>query len=238
VNLAVVFRSARGLASGTIMRSAELRTFFVLIGGLSITVAVVADGAGNSVEQLRGSLFAVVSMLSTTGLWATDWGTWSQGGQTLLMLAAGIGAMSGAIGGGFRVARMLAMLGFIRREVLRQLHPRAVLVVKVGRRTVNEALVDRIVGHQVLYLFVGGIGSVSLAIAGASVLTSLTGAVSALSTVGPAMGELTPGGGAETLSAPARAVLMPLMILGRLELAPVLVGLAAIVVRRRPSRQE
>ncbi|MEL7208713.1 MAG: hypothetical protein AAGK32_10870, partial [Actinomycetota bacterium] len=110
--------------------------------------------------------------------------------------------------------------------------PTAVRVVKVGRRAVDEVLVDRIMGYQILYFFIGGLGAIGLALGGASVLTSLTGAISALGTAGPAMGELAPNGGAHLLDAPARAALIPLMVLGRLELAPVLVGLAAIVRRR------
>jgi trk system potassium uptake protein TrkH len=237
VNLAVVFRSARGLVSGSVLRSAELRAFLGLVAVMSAVVVLSADAGGSLSQQIRDGVFSVVSMLSTTGLVAAEWGTWDEAAQVILMLAAGIGAMSGAIGGGFRVARMLAMIGYARREVVRQIHPAAVGVVKVGRRTVDEVLVDRIVGYQILYLFVGGIGALAIALGGASVLTSLTGTVSALSTVGPAMGVLAPPGGALELSAWSRAALMPLMVLGRLELAPVLVGLGALVLGHRRGRR-
>lgn len=227
VNLAVVFRSARGLVSGNVLRSAELRAFLGLIVVMSAVVIATSGAGGSTGDRARDSIFSVVSMLSTTGHIVTDWGTWDNGAQVVLILAAGIGAMSGAIGGGFRVARMLAVWAYVRREVVRQIHPSAVRVVKVGRRAIDEVLVDRIVGYQILYMFVGGIGAVALALGGASVLTSLSGTVSALSTAGPAMGQLSPAGGALALAAPARVALMPLMLLGRLELAPVLVGLAA-----------
>jgi trk system potassium uptake protein TrkH len=237
VNLAVVFRSARGLVSASALRSAELRAFLGLIVAMSAVVLATSGTQGPLGERVRDSVFSVVSMLSTTGHIATDWGSWDDGAQVVLMLGAGIGAMSGAIGGGFRVARMLAMIGYARREVVRQIHPAAVGVVKVGRRTVDEVLVDRIVGYQILYLFVGGIGAIAVALGGASVLASLTGTVSVLSTVGPAMGELAPPGGALDLTASSRAALLPVMVLGRLELAPVLVGLAALLRRRRRANR-
>ena len=229
VNLAVVFRSARGLVSGSVLRSAELRAFLGLIVVLSAVVLVTSGSDGGAAERVRESVFSVVSMISTTGYTITNWGSWASSAQVVLILAAGIGAMSGAVGGGFRVARMLALWGYVRREVTRQIHPAAVQVVKVGRRPVDEVLVDRIVSYQILYFFVGGAGAVALALGGASVLTSLSGAVSALSTAGPAMGELAPPGGALSLDPASRLALMPLMLLGRLELAPVLVGLAAFV---------
>jgi trk system potassium uptake protein TrkH len=233
VNLAVVFRSARGLLSASVLRSAELRAFLALIVVMSVVVVSTSGADGPLGERVRQGLFSVVSMLSTTGLTVTNWGSWNDGAQVVLILAAGIGAMSGAIGGGFRIARMLAVLAYVRREVVRQIHPAAIRVVKVGRRPIDEVLVDRIIGYQILYLFVGGLGAIGLALGGASILTALTGTVSALSTVGPAMGQLSPAGGALSLAAPARAALMPLMVLGRLELAPVLVGLAAFARRSR-----
>ena len=233
VNMAVVFRSARGLVSGRILRSAEFRTYLALIVGLTALVVARSGVDGPMNEQIRHGAFSVVSMLSTTGHTVTNWGGWNDGAQVVLVMAAGIGAMSGAIGGGFRVARMMAVLAYARREVIRQIHPTAVRVVKVGRRPVDEVLVDRIVGYQILYLFVGGVGVVALALGGATVLTALSGTVSVLSTAGPAMGQLAPDGGALSLPAPARLALMPLMLLGRLELAPVLVGLAMVTRRHR-----
>lgn len=235
-NLAVVFRSARGLATGRVLRSSELRTYLGLIVFMSAVVIAWSASGGPAAEHVRQSVFSVVSMLSTTGLTVTNWGTWNDGAQVVLVVAAGIGAMSGAIGGGFRVARMMAVLDYARREVVRQIHPTAIAVVKVGRRSIDEVLVDRIVGYQLLYLFVGGLGAVGIALGGATVLTSLSGTVSVLSTVGPALGELSPAGGALALSAWSRLALVPLMLLGRLELAPVLVGLAAIARRSRRAR--
>ena len=70
-------------------------------------------------------------------------------------------------------------------------------------------------------------------------MTAITGAISTLANVGPALGGLEPGeGGVRALARPARAALLPLMLLGRLEIAPVLVGvgLAATTVRRQAQR--
>lgn len=83
-------------------------------------------------------------------------------------------------------------------------------------------------------------GAVVIAVLGADLVTSITGAISALANVGPALGELVPGaGGIRVLSRPERAALLPLMLLGRLEIAPVLIGLGltATAVRRGVQRR-
>ena len=199
---------------------------------------LTADTGQGFTELLTDATFSVVSTLSTTGFWVADWGTWSNGAQALIMVAIGIGSMSGSIGGGFRVARAMALTTYARREVVRQLRPSVVVAVKVGRQVVDDRLMDRIVGYQILYLFIGGLGALGLALGGASVMTALTGTVSALSTVGPALGQLAPGGGVDSLDPGGRLALIPLMILGRLELAPVLVGLAALARAGRRARED
>src|SRR5690606_31627102 len=115
----------------------------------------------------------------------------------------------------------------------------AVAAVRVGRRPVSEELVGRMIGYQAQYLVVAGIGAVVVAVLGGDLVTSITGSISALANVGPALGELVPGaGGIRVLSRPERAGLLPLMLLGRLEIAPVLVGigLAATGARRLAQR--
>ncbi len=85
------------------------------------------------------------------------------------------------------------------RQLRTAVHHRAVLVVRVDGHAVGEAVLDRIAAFAALYLLVLGVGAFGLALAGADMLGSVSGAVSAFSTMGPAFGELTdvdhPGGG-------------------------------------------
>jgi trk system potassium uptake protein len=237
-NMALLYRVIRGRDLHAAWRSFELRAYVtaVVIGAGVISLATAPVG-GPTLESSRHALFHVTSAVSTTGHWTGQgWGIWAMGPQVLLLAFMGVGAMSGSPGGGFRQVRALALVGYLRRELVLQLHPRAVGSVRVGRRAVSEEVVGRMIGYQAQYLVVGGVGAVALGALGADLVTSMSGAISALANVGPALGELVPGsGGILQLPRPARAVLLPLMLLGRLEIAPVLVGVA-MALGWRPQR--
>jgi trk system potassium uptake protein TrkH len=240
-NMALLYRTLRGRDLRGAVRSFELRAYLaaIVVGGTIVTLATAPTG-GITHESLRHAYFHVASATSTTGHWVgLSWGAWSVAPQVLLLAIMGVGSMSGSAGGGFRQVRALALAGYLRRELILQLHPRAVAAVRVGRRPVSEELVGRMIGYQAQYIVVAGIGAVVVAVLGGDLVTSITGSISALANVGPALGELVPGdGGIRILSRPERAALLPLMLLGRLEIAPVLVGvgLAATGVRRVAQR--
>ena len=227
-NMALLFRSLRRNVRTPLWRSFELRAYatVIVVGGAIIALTTVPSG-GLTHESVRRAYFHVASAASTTGHFVGGWGAWAMGPQVLLLAIIGVGAMSGSAGGGFRLVRALALLSYLRRELVLQLHPRAVAPVRVGRRPVSDALVARMIGYQAQYLLVATTGAVAVGALGGELVTSLTAAISAVANMGPALGDLVPGGGGVlVLPRPARAALMPLMLLGRLEIAPVLVGAA------------
>lgn len=227
-NLALLFRALRPGGRRTLLRSYELRAYLGVIFGGGALVAVLTESPGGLThDSIRQSLFHVASAASTTGHFVGGWGGWETGGQVLLLAVIGVGAMSGSAGGGFRLVRALTLIGYLRRELVLQIHPRAVSPVRVGRRIVSDALVSRMIGYQAQYLIVAASGAVVVAALGGELVTAMSGAISAVANMGPALGDLVPGeGGVLGLPRPARAALMPLMLLGRLEIAPVLVGAA------------
>lgn len=239
-NLALLVRVLRGRDLRRLLRSFELRAYLgVIVVGGAVIALTTAPAGGFSHESVRRAYFHVASATSTAGHHVGDgWAVWDIGPQVLLLAIMGVGSMSGSTGGGFRMVRALALISYLRRELVLQIHPRAVASVRVGRSAVGEQLVNRMIGYQAQYLLVAGLGAIAVAALGADLITAISGAISSLANVGPAMGELTPGsGGVLDLPRPARAALLPLMLLGRLEIAPVLVGLAVVGSSfRRPGR--
>lgn len=232
-NLALVLTAARGRLSSA-WRSVELRAYAGALVVFGAVIAVwTAPQGGMTARSIRHAIFTVTSAMSTTGHTVGGWAGWDSGPLVLLMLMAGVGAMSGSPGGGFRVARALTLLGVVRREIVRQLHPRSVVVVKVGRVGVEERVVSHMIGYQVAWLLLAGTGAVGLGATDLDVTESLSGAISAIATYGPALGELRSG--TAELSDVSLLVLLPLMLLGRLEISPVVVG-ATSLVRDRVGR--
>jgi len=233
-NLALLMAAVRGRLV-RVMRSTELRAyaFAVAVASIVLTWSTAPEG-GVTAQSARHAAFAATSAMSTTGHTVGGWAEWGHGPLVLLILLAGVGAMSGAPGGGFRVVRALTLLGVVRREIVRQLHPRSVMVVKIGKAAVDERVVSHMIGYQVAWLVLAGLGAVLLGATGLVFTEALTAAVSALATYGPALGDLRDGTAA--LSDTALLVLLPLMLAGRLEISPVVIGAAALF-RGRPKRR-
>lgn len=209
-------------------RSTELGAYVALIVSATGVIAVVEAPGDGVWESLRLSAFTATSAVSSTGHWAVDWSLWSPGPQLLLLILVGLGAMSGSMGGGFRIVRALALLSYLWREIMVQLRPRTVRVVRVGREVIDDAVVSRILGYQVLYLGTAAAGMVALTLTGADVVTAISGSVSALATFGPALGGLDVGTALAGVDHDALLVMTFLMFAGRVELYPVLDGVVAM----------
>jgi trk system potassium uptake protein TrkH len=226
-NLVMILSAFRGRLV-RVWHSTEVRAYLGVMLLLSLTLIWwTAPRGGVTAESARHAVFAVTSAMSTTGHTVGGWARWDFGPLVLLMLVAGVGAMSGAPGGGFRVIRALTLLGVVRREIVRQLHPHSVAVVKVGRASIEERVVSNMIGYQVAWVLLAGAGAIALGVAGLGFTEAVTGAVSALATYGPALGDLQAGTAA--MSDTVLLVLLPLMLAGRLEISPVVVGATTVL---------
>jgi len=244
-NFALLWSAVRGRTHTRLLESFELRAYLGLIGAASGALLLFnASGAGFSARTVRQTVFTVVSLVSTTGHHLDDWTAWKAGGQLVLLMLMGVGAMSGSAGGGFRILRVLVLISLIRRELARQVHTHSVMVVRLGRQVIDEGVIGRMVGHMVLHTLAVAGGAIAIAafyLGGAEpdrrLLTALSGAVSALSTTGPALEGLGPTTSVLDLPAGARAVLAALMLGGRLAFYPILAIVEAARVGSRAARR-
>jgi trk system potassium uptake protein len=237
------YRALRG-RPGPLIRSAELRLYLGVVVGVS-TLLYVAESAerGWGHDALRASVFSVSSVVSTTGYVVEDFGQWSSLSLVVLLLLMPVGAMAGSTAGGVKLVRILAVGSYAFRELSRQLHPRLIRPVRVGDAPLDETVAGRVLGFLVLVLIIFGSGVVIVAGTGADLVTSFSASATALGNVGPGLGDIGPAGDFRGLEAPARAAMAVVMLLGRLEVYPVLLALAALprlvtVGRRRGPRRD
>ena len=223
VSVAVLVWIVRGQVQA-LWRSTELKLYAgAMLAATALVSAWTWQDTGGGADTIRRSFFTVASAMSTTGHRVADWGEWVAAPQALLLMLIGVGAMAGSAGGGFRVLRVIELLGIIRRELVLQLHPRAVVRVKVSGVAASEASLTRVHNFQILWVLAAAAGVFGIASLGADLPTALSGAISALATAGPGLGDLSGFADATVLAAPARAVVMALMFLGRLSIYPVVV---------------
>ena len=201
-----------------IWRSVELRAYLAILVVATSLIMIDVDGI-----SFGDALFTATSVSSTTGLAVGDWTAWSDDAEGVLLVVAAIGSMLGSAGGGFKVVRTHLLFMYALREMRRQLDPRAIVVVKHRGQAVEERTLHRLAGFQIAHLMVCGVAALIMASLGTSVLGAVWGATSAVSTLGPGVGEIGSFGSVEGLTAPARAVLIPAMLAGRLAIIPALV---------------
>ncbi|MEZ5244226.1 MAG: potassium transporter TrkG [Acidimicrobiales bacterium] len=215
-----------------VWRSTELRAYLGILAGGSLVVFLFADGIAAT-----DAIFTTVSAVTTTGFAVNDWTVLDGSVLMVLLMLVATGAMSGGAGGGLHVARAWMLLGFSSRELRRQLDPQSVVVVKQSGTPIDEGTLEGMTGYQIAHLGLCALAAVVLAAAGLGVIDALYTGISVLSTFGPGVG---PGafGDLGDFSAPARVLLVPFMLAGRLSVLPLLLGLAWLVrVRRSVQRR-
>ncbi|MEE3354569.1 MAG: potassium transporter TrkG, partial [Actinomycetota bacterium] len=204
-----------------------------LAAGL-IAVLLVGDQIG-VLRALRSAVFNVVAMGTSSGFsnatgsgTAGDFGGWASGPQMVLLLLMVFGGCTGSTSGGVKVMRLRVGIGHAYRTLRSLRRPRALFPVRLGSTSISDSMVERIAGFMVVYglLVVGG--TLVLAALGVDLVSAFGGVISALGNMGPALGEAGPTASfADAYPAPARMVLAVLMLIGRLEIFPMLLMLVA-----------
>lgn len=213
----------------------QVKVFFWVAG--VATLAMIAGRVGQtgefSLQSVVSTAFNIVSVLSTTGYATEDYETWGMGAQMLFLLLTPIGGCAGSTSGGLKAYRLILVWEMIAAHVRRLVYPHSVEVSRYVAQTGGTRLRDSAIVF--LFMYVAAVAAVSLALAmlGLDLLTSFTGAMTALSNVGPGLGDIIgPAGNFSTLPDAAKLVLAIAMLLGRLELVAVLVMVSPVFWRR------
>ena len=207
-----------------ILLSDELR-FFLLVVALS-TALITLDIAplyGGLGESLRYSVFQVASIISTTGFATADYVLWPHFSQMVLILLMFCGACAGSTGGGIKCSRILILLRVTRREIRKIVHPRSVEVVKLDGKVVEEDTIYSIGVFFWAYMLFLMATALILSLDDHSFAVSFSSALTCLSNIGPGLETVGPSGNFAHFSALSKLVMSMAMIVGRLEIFPILV---------------
>ncbi len=188
--------------------------------GFNIYRAGVLDSAGMCFHH---ALFAVVSIMTTTGFGTLDFDMWPMFSKVLLMGLALIGACAGSTGGGFKFSRALIVIRNVRNELNFLVHPKAVKRVYMDGHTVAGTTVKSVSAYLGLYVitFIASVLIVSLD--NFDYQTTVTAVIATLNNIGPGLGMVGPMGNYAEFSYLSKIVLMFDMLAGRLELLPIFI---------------
>lgn len=207
-----------------VLKSDELRFF---LGMVALSTGVIAwnlRGTYAAVgDCIRHAAFQVASIVSTTGFSSVDFDLWPEFSRMCLVVLMLIGACAGSTGGGIKCARILVLFRTIRREIVSIIHPRSVAVVKLDNETVPEKTLNTIQSFFVTYMFFIFAAALIVGLDNFSFGTTLTAVITCVSNVGPGLEAVGPMGNFSAFSDLSKLALSFCMIVGRLEVFPLLV---------------
>ena len=209
-----------------IWRDSQVRTMLgIMMAASAVLVAVLWLGNGSPFfDSLRLVLFNVVSVVTTSGYAAADYQLWGSLSVGIFFLLAFVGGCTGSTAGGVKIFRFQVLWIVGQAQLRHLLQPHRVAPISYGGRALPDDIAPSVLAF--LFVFVGGVAVLSLGLTafGLDLVTSLSGAVSALANVGPGLGPIIgPAGTYATLPDGAKWLLAAGMLLGRLELFTILV---------------
>jgi len=216
-------------------RDEEFRFYLRILAGAVLLIILALRLAGTVAgweETIRQSLFQVISISTTTGFATTDYLFWPPVTHVVLLLLMAVGGCAGSTGGGIKVMRVLILLRQAKSELLKLLHPRAVLNLWFNERSVPPTLATNVLGFFLLFMLVYIGGVLSLTLAGHDLVTAVGATAATLSNIGPGLQQAGPVGNYAFFTDFEKWLLVGLMLMGRLEIYTVLVLLMSSAWRR------
>ena len=209
-----------------IFNNGQLRWFLAAIVGAGFLLTLWnCFGRGMSLaDALEPSFFNVASVLSTTGYLAADYGDWGGFAQILFFFLAFVGGCTGSAAGGIKIFRFQVVFAMSSIHRKRLLHPNGVFFASVNGRPLTEDVERSVLGFMLLYFLGFALLALGLGITGLDVAQGMAAAAAALGNIGPGLDPLVrPDGDYHLMPEAAKWLLGAGMILGRLELAAVIV---------------
>ena len=178
----------------------------------------------NLLDKIRISSFNVISILSGTGYVTDDFGLWGKFSLIFFLILMFIGGCAGSTACGIKIFRLQMLLIFLKNQVKKLISPNSVIITKYNNQKISDNFINSVIIFIFTFLFIFLIIAMLLSISGLDFITSISGAASAISNVGPGLGDVIgPNGNYKEIPNISKWILSAGMLLGRLELFAVLV---------------
>jgi len=216
------------------LKSEELRWYLIIIFGTAILITLnILPQVGSITHAFRLAIFQVVSVITSTGYSTTDFNLWPLYSKMLLTLLMFIGACAGSTGGGMKVSRIIVVLKRVKREIIKMVHPRMVRVIRLEGKTIESEQVNNIFTFVITYILIILAVTLIISLDGFDFETTFTASLSCMSNIGPGLGVVGPAGNYGGFSDLSKLVLTLTMLLGRLEIYPLLLCFAPVLYKKK-----
>lgn len=224
VNFSVYFLLLTGKFR-QVLYSEELGLYTsILLGSMAvITVNILPQYSGRVGAAFHDAAFTVSSIMTTTGFSTVNFDLWPQFSRSILVVLMVLGACAGSTGGGVKCARLILLCKSLGAHLRQVLHPRSVNPVRVDGHVVSSETLQGVNVFLSAYIAIAVVSFLILSLDNFSLETNLTAVLACLNNIGPGLDMVGPASNYAMFSGMSKLVLSLDMLLGRLEIFPVLI---------------
>lgn len=207
-------------------KSEEFRCYTGIIAFLTLLVGLVlyVQQHYSVFDSFTAGLYQVLSLATSTGSASEDFQLWSFDAKILLFITMFVSSCSGSAGGGLKITRWILIFKYIKNELYKILHPKAVLTVKIENKVVAPEVIRQTLFFAFCFFGLWAATAVALAMIEQNFVLGLTVSISAIGDIGPGIGDVVgPMGNYSTLKIMSKVIFIVDMFIGRLEIIPFLV---------------
>ena len=205
-------------------KSEELWTY---LGIVAVSVALITFNilplVGSVGESLRQAGFQVVSIITTAGFGTADFGAWPTLSQFIIILLMFSGACTGSTGGGLKIGRIMILIKSVFRELRRAVNPRSVKCIKLDGAVIDKEIISTTNVYFTVYMIIIAIATFLISLDNIDLLGALTSVISCVNNVGPGLSSSGMLSHFADYSAFSKAIFTAVMLIGRLEIFPVII---------------
>ena len=208
-------------------QSSECWYYLGIVGVcIALITANIMPLYNNFREALRLSAFQVASIVTTTGYATADFNLWPQFSKAILLLMMIMGACAGSTGGGLKVSRTVMLFKMVGKEIRHLLHPRSVNSVRFEGKHVDGATLKSVSSYFAIYIICILAICLILSLEPFDLETNLSATLACFNNIGPGLAAVGPASNYAAYSPLSKLVLSLAMLLGRLEIYPLLLTLS------------
>ncbi len=206
------------------LKMEEVRSYFIIIVvAIAIVFVSIYDNSVGAFKALTDASFQVASLITTTGYSTADFNQWSEVAKVVLLMIMFIGACAGSTGGGMKVSRIVIMVKTIFKELNSYLHPKSVKKIKMDDKPIEREVVRSINVYIGVFAVIFALSLLLVSIEGKSFVTNFSAVTATINNIGPGLDMVGPMSNFGHFNPFTIIVLTADMLIGRLELFPMLV---------------
>ena len=217
-----------------VFRSEELRAYLGIVAAAVIAIAVdILHIYGTVGQSLRYAFFQVSSIITTTGYATADFNLWPEFSRMILVILMFIGGCAGSTGGGMKVARIVMLCKTSLGDMRKMLHPNAVTTIRFEGKPLSDRTIRNMHLYLTVYLLIFTASTLLLSLERFDMVTTFTAVASCINNIGPGLEMVGPMGNFSAYSWASKLLLAFDMLVGRLEIFPMLLLFAPSIWKRR-----